>query len=83
MNTVSDKRSRHNRAFLAGTTPLLHETKIECPYCGEHYTTVVDGSAGDQEYFEDCEICCRPIVVRTHVDFEGNLLLLSVAREDD
>ena len=27
-----------------------------------------DLSAGDQEYVEDCEICCNPITVHYEVD---------------
>ena len=41
---------------------LVQEYHANCPYCGESFTTLVDLSAGDQEYIEDCQICCRPIV---------------------
>lgn len=37
------------------------ETEVTCPYCWESFTLLVDGSVDDQEYVEDCEICCRPI----------------------
>ena len=36
---------------------------IECPYCGESFTTFVDVSPGDQSYIEDCQVCCRPMSV--------------------
>jgi len=39
----------------------LEETNIGCPYCGEAITILVDGSAGDQKYIEDCQVCCRPM----------------------
>ena len=41
----------------------LEEHLIECPYCAEVFTALVDPAtaAGDQ-YVEDCEICCQPIV---------------------
>jgi len=39
----------------------LQEVAISCPYCGESITILVDRSAGEQSYFEDCEVCCRPI----------------------
>ena len=29
---------------------------------------VVDTSQGDQDYIEDCEVCCRPIQVSVGVD---------------
>ena len=39
----------------------LVETEVQCPYCWEIFTLLVDGSVEEQEYVEDCEICCRPI----------------------
>jgi len=50
---------------------LLQETDIDCPYCGENNTLVVDDSAGDQQYIEDCQVCCRPIHVHLTVLSEG------------
>ena len=35
----------------------------DCPYCGEPVTLALDASAGDQSYVEDCQVCCRPMVV--------------------
>lgn len=42
---------------MAGT----EEAAVECPYCGETVTVVVDTSVDEQEYVEDCFVCCRPI----------------------
>lgn len=42
-----------------------------CPYCGEPIELQVDTSAGDQDYIEDCFVCCRPIQVRVHLDTNG------------
>jgi hypothetical protein len=39
----------------------LIETDVQCPYCWERFTLLVDGSVDFQEYVEDCEVCCRPI----------------------
>ena len=46
----------------------LQESKIACPYCGEHLTVLVDAEEQGSEYIEDCQVCCRPIVflVREH-----------------
>ncbi len=42
-----------------------------CAVCGEEIETVVDESQGlDQEYIEDCAVCCRPNVLRVHIDPE-------------
>ena len=37
------------------------ETEVTCPYCWESFVLLIDGSVDEQEYVEDCEICCRPI----------------------
>ena len=42
---------------------LLTEQAIQCPFCGEPITILIDASAGDQDYIEDCQVCCRPIQV--------------------
>lgn len=39
----------------------LASKTITCPYCGEPIELVIDCSIPDQEYIEDCEVCCRPI----------------------
>ncbi|NZA24945.1 CPXCG motif-containing cysteine-rich protein [Luteimonas sp. SJ-92] len=46
---------------------------IACPYCGETIQLAVDGSAGDQRYVEDCQVCCRPIEVSVDLDADGGL----------
>lgn len=46
---------------------MLEETQVQCPYCGELFVTTVDLSAGDQQYIEDCQVCCNPIVFSIHM----------------
>lgn len=58
------------------------EVEIECPYCGERITLLVDGSAGAQEYVEDCQVCCRPINISVMVN-EDEYLQVEVRREDE
>ena len=38
-----------------------------CPYCWQRISFVIDLTAGEQIYVEDCEVCCRPIRVRFSV----------------
>jgi transcription elongation factor Elf1 len=40
---------------------LLEEKEVSCPYCGELFTALLDLSAGDRSYIEDCPVCCQPI----------------------
>ncbi|WP_018174973.1 MULTISPECIES: CPXCG motif-containing cysteine-rich protein [unclassified Thioalkalivibrio] len=35
-----------------------------CPWCGEPGETTVDMVSADQEWIEDCAVCCAPIVFR-------------------
>ena len=32
---------------------------------------VLDTSAGEQSYVEDCEVCCRPLVITYQVQSDG------------
>lgn len=50
---------------------MLDRQDIECPYCGEVISLLLDTSAGSQRYIEDCHVCCRPIEVRVSVDDDG------------
>jgi len=43
------------------------EKEISCPYCGENITVLIDGSIPQQEYIEDCQVCCRPITFRVNI----------------
>ena len=39
----------------------LKERTIQCPYCGENISVLLDCSVPQQNYSEDCQVCCRPI----------------------
>jgi len=54
---------------------MLPTQDVECPYCGEVITLVLDPSAGPQRYIEDCHVCCRPITVTLDIDTEGDVLV--------
>jgi hypothetical protein len=49
----------------------LIEVVLQCPYCWEEITLLVDGSIETQEYIEDCEVCCRPIDFSVEVNDDG------------
>lgn len=42
---------------------LTTTQSISCPHCGESIEIVLDLSISEQQYVEDCFICCRPIVI--------------------
>ncbi|MCB0446258.1 MAG: CPXCG motif-containing cysteine-rich protein [Gelidibacter sp.] len=39
----------------------MEEHFFTCPYCWEEISMLVDYSVSNQNYIEDCEICCNPI----------------------
>ena len=61
---------------------MLPTADIACPYCGEVITLVIDDSAGAQRYIEDCQVCCRPMVVSVAFDADGDPIV-DVNAEDD
>jgi hypothetical protein len=61
---------------------LQEEVEIECPYCGERITILVDASAGSQEYIEDCQVCCRPMNIFITVN-EDDQPQVEVRRDDE
>lgn len=42
-----------------------------CPYCGEGIQLLIDCSINHQEYIEDCQVCCRPILISASIDEDG------------
>lgn len=47
-----------------------------CPYCGERIELLLDAGFTDRTepliYIEDCQVCCRPMVVTLAIDEKGN-----------
>ena len=55
---------------------------IYCPYCGETQSTDIDGTGGDQLYWQDCQICCSPIKFELTVDYDGTMSV-TTKRDDE
>jgi len=36
---------------------------FQCPYCLAEISMLLDPSIPEQNYIEDCEVCCNPIQV--------------------
>jgi hypothetical protein len=49
----------------------LAEVDIQCPFCWESIGVLIDCSVESQEYIEDCQVCCRPILFDVVVDDDG------------
>ena len=61
----------------------IESANLNCPYCGEKLEILVDCSAGNQRYIEDCQVCCAPIEIEVEIDFSGQLLSLHSYRDSD
>ena len=55
---------------------------FSCPYCGENISILIDLGVAEQEYIEDCEVCCRPIEVSLRSD-DGTLTEFNARTGDD
>lgn len=49
----------------------LQEQLITCPYCGEMIAVLIDCSVPQQDYIEDCQVCCCPIDFNVAVKADG------------
>jgi hypothetical protein len=53
---------------------MKDEASYVCDSCGEEIVVPIDLSAGsEQEYVEDCPVCCCPNVVHVEVDEDGDV----------
>jgi len=57
--------------------PELIEQSLTCPYCGETISVLLDDTLPSQKYVEDCQVCCRPIVLDVSIDSAGDVALLA------
>ena len=56
------------------------ERFLDCPYCSEQISVLVDHSVPRQSYIEDCEVCCCPILITCEVDEQ--MVSLKAERSD-
>jgi len=78
-----DARYGLEPVFEPGTAAACNPTEfvnVDCPYCGEQFETVVDLSAGEFAYVEDCQVCCQPIELASETDESGALVAVRANR---
>ena len=59
------------------------ESWVGCPYCGEMIEILVDISVGEQQYIEDCSVCCAPILMSVQVDEAGQFSHVELKTDDE
>jgi len=58
----------------------MEEASYVCSSCGEEIVVEIDPSAGaEQEYVEDCPVCCRPHVLSVRLWPDGSVELSAEA----
>jgi len=60
---------------------LLQTHIVSCPYCGENIDMIIDCSETEQDYIEDCQVCCRPINI--FVSLEDGAVQIQVTHENE
>ncbi|MDA9557076.1 CPXCG motif-containing cysteine-rich protein [Vibrio sp.] len=59
---------------------LIEERMVECPYCCETLTVLINREDIDNDYIEDCQVCCKPILFQVSAD-EANELTIDLSQE--
>ncbi|WP_229712590.1 CPXCG motif-containing cysteine-rich protein [Marivirga lumbricoides] len=54
------------------STPMI-EHFFNCPHCFQKISVLVDRSISEQEYIEDCEVCCNPLLLSLAME-EGEII---------
>ena len=71
---AKSRDGRHDHNFFVALwfsiwEAAFMESGFQCASCGEWNTTTVDESAGSrQSYVEDCQVCCKPNILRIEYD---------------
>ena len=61
-----------DRDFPLGDGNADMDAVVHCPYCGEAVEISLDpGSGPQQDYVEDCAVCCQPWRVSVTYDETG------------
>ncbi|ABB24211.1 CPXCG motif-containing cysteine-rich protein [Pelodictyon luteolum] len=50
---------------------LLESVSVPCPYCGQTMDLEIDCAAGNQQYTEDCPVCCKPVTIVVAIASNG------------
>lgn len=56
----------------------LRWVEVQCPYCGEDFEVRVDPSEEGQSMVQDCQVCCKAILLA--VDSEDGDVAVSASR---
>ena len=78
------RRDELDAEFPLGDGTADTSSEVRCPYCGEINEVGLDpGSGSLQEYVEDCQICCRPWLVRVEYQLDGSAVVTLEPSDSD
>ena len=60
----------------------MENVTIQCPYCWQEIGVVVDESVKRQEYYEDCEVCCRSMRLMVTVDADNVVSIMAYSEDE-
>lgn len=60
----------------------IQALEVQCPYCWELIDVMIDDCGEDQQYVEDCQVCCRPINIHVVLD-ENQQVHVNVYSDDE
>lgn len=61
---------------------MLDTRSIQCPYCWETIEIVIDPSETEQQYVEDCSVCCRPIQLHIQITPKGKYKIQALSEDE-
>ena len=71
--SASDGEELAETEFPLGDGTAETEATVYCPYCNETVEIAIDPGGGpDQEYVDDCEVCCQPWSVNVRYGEDGS-----------
>ncbi len=60
----------------------MEEHDISCPFCGETIGILLDCSVEQQQYTEDCQVCCSPILLTVEISPDGHIYSVTAEQEN-
>ena len=70
---IPDEKDQLHADFPLGDGTADTDAVVYCPYCNESVEITLDpGSGPQQEYVEDCEVCCQPWTLSVSYGEDGH-----------
>jgi hypothetical protein len=69
---LPDDQDSLDEEFPLGDGTAETAASVYCPYCNETVEIALDpGGGNEQQYVEDCEVCCQPWTVSVRYLVDG------------